>query len=160
MKRNLIGKIIGAVLLASLFFISQDCWPQINPSSSSKPFCPPFRTYCLQLSPEKLWVIVINTVSELEYEIYSEDASVLFLVAIGKPYYVQVGLGKKKERRQITIELQQKRKGIYDCYIKIEIQDFWPVNNQWTKKSGEIDVTDTLIPLGNLLSKKLSHYSK
>ncbi len=137
MKRTSIVKIIGAAMLASLLMVSQDCWPQVNAPAASAAYTPPARTYVLQLTPDKVWEIVVNTVSETPYEIDSEDASRLLLVAIGKPYTIRVGFGKKQERKQVIIEFPQKSQGVYDCYIKIEIQEFWPINRNWTKKTDD-----------------------
>lgn len=160
MKRNSVLKIIGTIILASLLISSKDCWPQITPFPASTQFIPPYRTYSLQIPPEKIWVIVIQTISETQFDINVEDESRLLLVAIGKPYYVSVGLRKKQERLQVIVELQQKRPGIFDCYLKIEVQEFWPVNNKWTKRIDDVDATDPLNQIGRMLSEKLKPYYK
>lgn len=158
MKRHSVFKIIGTVTLAILLITCQDCWPQISSPSVSATFTPPFRTYSLQISRDKVWVIVIGTISKAQFEIDSEDDSRLSLVAIGRPYLVRVGLGKKRERQKITIELQEKHEGIYDCFIRIEVQEFWPINNKWTKTVEDVDVQDILIQLGKILNENLKPY--
>ncbi len=104
--------------------------------------------------------MVTQTLAESEFEIKSEDPVRLKLLAIGKPYEVPIGFRTKRERQQIIIEIDQKRPGIYDCFITVEVLEFWPIYNKWTPRTGEVDTEDTLVSLSTLLTQKLRPYAK
>jgi hypothetical protein len=120
---------------------------------------PPFRTYSLDLSPEKVWDIVTRTLSEIDFVIQSEDASGFVVIAIGKPYSVRVGLTTKRERKEINFVMRQKYPGIYDCFADIEVKEFWPVNNRWTTAE-QSDTAELQVLLNQRLTQLLKPYFK
>ena len=154
MKKYIIVNIVGITLVTGAFFAVQRGWAQ--PSETVGPM----RTYVLTIASNELWRIVVQTIDESQFTIQSEDPYRFKVVALGNQYLVPVGFRKKKERQRITIEIGQKRPGIYDCFVKTEILEYWPVYKKWTPKSGSVDTTETLILIGTNLSKKLRPYFK
>lgn len=154
MKRGLSIALVGIVTGLCSFVAVDKGWAQMSP------FTPPLRTYSLTLPPEQVWRMITQTLDESQFEIKSEDPHRLKLLAIGKPYEVPTGFRTKREREQITIEIQQKRAGVYDCFVTVEVLEFWPIYNKWTPRSGGVSTEETLVSFGSLLTQKLRPFAK
>lgn len=154
MKRGLTAVVVAIATVVFSLGAPAKAWAQVSP------FTPPLRTYSLSLAPDAMWRMVTQALSEAEFDIKSEDPSRLKVLAIGKPYDVPIGLSTKRERRQITIEVQQKHQGVYECFVKVEVLEFWPIYNKWTPRTEEVDTEETLISFGSLLTSKLRPYAK
>jgi hypothetical protein len=153
-KRGLTVVLVAMATIVPSIVALPKVWGQLSPLT------PPLRTYSLSLPPNEVWRMVTQTLSESRFDIKSEDPSRFKVLAIGKPYDVPMGFSTKRERHQITIEIQQKRQGVYECFVTVEVLEFWPINNKWTPRTENVDTEETLIYFGSLLTRKLRPYAK
>jgi hypothetical protein len=147
-----------ATLVAALVFllITQDGFAQ------SSRLLTPYRTFSLELPVEDLWTIVLQVLEDSEYTVISESRGSYSVVALGKQYAVRKGLRSINQRTQVTIEIQQKVPGIYDCFVIVQVQERWPIPGQWKVTppgADEEKQQEVLISLGRRLSRELkSHF--
>jgi hypothetical protein len=122
----------------------------------------PYRTFSLELPVEDLWTIVLQVLEDSEYTVISESRGSYSVVALGKQYAVRKGLRSINQRTQVTIEIQQKVPGIYDCFVIVQVQERWPIPGQWKVTppgADEEKQQEVLISLGRRLSRELkSHF--
>ena len=154
--RRLTPPLATLVLALGVWLVAQDGFAQAFRLPT------PYRTFSLELPADDLWTIVLNVLEGSEYTIISESRSSYTLVALGKPYEVRKGLRWINHRTLVTIEIQQKAPGIYDCFVAVQIQERWPIPGQWkvTPPGAEEEKQqEVLILLGRRLTQELrSHF--
>jgi hypothetical protein len=156
LTRSLSMRGVALVTVLGIGLLAQDGRAQ----SSRLPT--PYRTYSLELPVNDLWTVVIKVLEEAEFTVLSESRVPLSVVALGKPYDVRKGLRRIQQRAHVTIEVQERVRGIYDCFVTVQIQERWPIPGQWTVPSAgaaEEQQEEVLILLGNRLTRELrSHF--
>lgn len=121
---------------------------------------PPLRTFAISLDADEAWGLVTQTIasrSEFKY-IVSDDGIARRLVARTAEVPVRVALGTKQQRRQVTVELREVKKGIYHCYIDVRVEELWAVNkDRWTQ-ARDADLSDLAIVLAEHIAQQLRPY--
>jgi hypothetical protein len=119
----------------------------------------PVRTFATTLTSEGIWGLVrVPVVAEFA-TILREDPIELTLEAVGPEYSVQAGLGSKRQRRRVTLRLRRVTDAVYECFVHVDVEDYYVFNQRWTAARG-VDTSLIVAPLAQKIASGLTPYFK